>query len=172
MSWRNFKNVAIGDVFISAGWAKNQYRLVLETKSELGIGNDYFHIDIQNSDLKAHLERLVKGETLREYFAFGMTDIDVFRKGEVYYIDHSPISGCHDVYELKKGEMERLIQLLSLSTERERALEKILETIVDGINHAKDDGSVVLAEDWNEDLRQLGIKEVETEVRISVSERI
>lgn len=156
--WKTFKNVTISDVFKNVSYISNHYRIVLSKKADSGYGNDYFTIDIQQTDLKEHLDRLIKGVTSREYFAFGMTNIDIYNRGNTFVIDHSPFDGHHDEYVLKKGELEKLVQTLSLLTKREDELEdkvkqyeKALEEILrqyDGVsvNRAKEIANKALGE--------------------------
>lgn len=169
--WKTFKGVTITEVFKSASAYSNHFRIILEKKAESGLGNDYFTIDIQQSDLKEKLQRLLKGDTTREYFSYGMQNIDVFRRGDSIVMDHSPFDGCHDEYVLKKGELERLIQLLTLSSHKETALQTMLERMVKELNSARTNQEVIFSSDWNEELKKLGIKNlIQDDSKIVVNE--
>jgi hypothetical protein len=173
--WRTFKGVTIAEVFKNASAYSNHYRLILARKNEdqNGFGNHYSEIDIQQFDLKEKLERLLKGETSREYFAYGMINIDVFSKGKEFVIDHSPFDGCHDEYVLKKGEMERLIQLLTISTQKEVSLKNMLEKMVQELNSARINHEVILPSDWNEELKKLGVQTfIQEDSKISVNDMV
>lgn len=112
MGWITIRNCEIDEVYQKLPTSWNQYMIIVKFKKE-GENFPCFHrIIIQDSRIIEHLERLLAGKTEREYFAFGMQDIDVFKLNDVFGIDHSPVSGVHHVFILKKGELEKLVMLL------------------------------------------------------------
>lgn len=56
--------------------------------------------------------------------------------------------------------------------EREILLEKQLNDMVLLLNQSFDNQEVILAHDWNEELKKLGVKTVNEKARIIVNERI
>lgn len=171
--WKTFKDVTVSEVFVSADAVSCQFRIILTRRNEGEVFDHHYEVDIKQHDFKDRLQRLLQGKSEREYFAYGMANIDVYGRGDTFVIDCSPFDGCHDEYILKKGELERLVHLLTLSEQKEVALKTMLEKMANDLNSSRSNGNVLFASDWNEELEKLGIKTlIKEDSRIVVDQMI
>jgi hypothetical protein len=110
------RNCEINDVYQKLPIHWNQYRIELAWKQEDKIGREHHSIVIQDSRLAECLERLILNVSDRECFAYGMEDIDICRvkdEDDMYYFSHSPLPTYHSQFVLKKGELQKLHELLA-----------------------------------------------------------
>lgn len=166
-----YRDVEIKNVYTISHIGQTHFKLMLRGQIEGSVITKECCIDILSSNLKEKIESLVKKEKEREYFDFGLCDVDFYHSNNSYFILQSPDQYNPSIFELKKGEMERLISLLNLSI-REKKMENLLNKMVEEINQAKKHGTVILSHDWNDDLEKLGLNCISKNTVIAVNEAL
>lgn len=171
--WRRFEKVEITDVYQKLPVHWNQYKLTLCHKKGHSWENEYFEVVIQDHQFLQKIQRLLNKETEREYFAFGMQDIDIFFVNGTFAIDYSPFEASHDVFVLKKGELRKLADMLAVPVNREQQLERLVKKMLEDLNASFENGEVIFPWDWNKDLKNAGIEEqLEEDAEIVVNQII
>jgi len=69
------------------------------------------HFDF-NHKFKQSIKNLISCKTDIIYFTYGMQNIDFFRNGTLFIIQHSPIDGVYNNFAITKKELERLLKIL------------------------------------------------------------
>jgi len=171
--WKTYKKVEITDVYQKLPVHWNQYKLTLCHRKGHSWENEYFEVVIQDHQFLTKIKRLLNRETEREYFAFGMQDIDIFFTDGTFAIDYSPFAGSHDVFVLKKGELKKLANTLAVPVNREQKLEQLVKKMMEDLNASFESGEVIFPWDWNDELQQAGIdNQLEEDAKIVVNQII
>lgn len=67
-------------------------------------------ISVCNRDTQKDLERLLANPTIRLFWAYGMTDIDISQMAvDIFLIEWSPYEGVLHEYEVSKSELTKLL---------------------------------------------------------------
>lgn len=100
---KSFSNCKIQNVV----WTDGLPKLSFEVIDPAGEVHD---IKIQNYNVKEQMKELVEGVRGRVFLAFGMADIDIFRKNhETYIIEWSPYEAVYFSFEVSLDEIQKIL---------------------------------------------------------------
>lgn len=100
---KTFCNCKIQNVVWMDGLPKLSFKVIDST-------GEVHDIKIQNYNVKEQLKELIEGVRSRIFLAFGMADIDIFRKNhETYIIEWSPYEAVYFSFEVSLDEIQKIL---------------------------------------------------------------
>jgi PhoPQ-activated pathogenicity-related protein len=112
VKWDLVKNCEVFGVYQKLPSLWNEYTIELIERKKDSVFPEYHTIKIQSSKLYDELVELKEDKRDKCILAYGMADIDVYKRNKVYVIMNSPTEGYYCEYELSTKEFEGIISAL------------------------------------------------------------
>ena len=107
MTYKSCRIESVWKKCVGSAICNGEYLIKIMAKSEDSMMSSEREIQILHHKLKSELLMLINNKKERLYLAYGMANIDIYKRNEKYEIEWSPNDGQDDIFVIEKNDFEK-----------------------------------------------------------------